>query len=179
MINATFLRKLALVLVSLFFASCDKDYNTIGSDIIGAENFNFKSESFDVKAYNQKVTGVETNNLAINQLGIIDNAIFGKTTANFVTQLTLEKVAPVFNNPATIVIDSVVLDVPYFSTKSLVDGTYQLNSIYTTNATATVFDPIDLKVFQNGYELHDYDPNDQLQTALKFYSNQDSFFFFF
>lgn len=176
MINATFLRKLALVLVSLFFASCDKDYNTIGSDIIGAENFNFKSESFDVKAYNQKVTGVETNNLAINQLGIIDNAIFGKTTANFVTQLTLEKVAPVFNNPATIVIDSVVLDVPYFSTKSLVDGTYQLNSIYTTNATATVFDPIDLKVFQNGYELHDYDPNDQLQTALKFYSNQDSFF---
>ena len=180
MIHATFLRKLALVLVSLFFASCDKDYNTIGSDIIGAENFNFKSESFDVKAYNQKVTAVETNNLATNQLGVIANrnTVLGTTTANFVTQLSLTTVKPTFKNKNSIVVDSVVLTVPYFSTKIFTDtdgrSDYVLNAMYTTNTATNSYDPIDLKVFRSGIYLRDSDP--VTLTTQKHYSDDDANF---
>ena len=81
MMNTTFLKKLTVVLVALFFASCDKDYNSIGSDIVGSENFLFEKYTGDltVKVYNQKVGPVQTNNLAINQLGIYKDPVYGVT----------------------------------------------------------------------------------------------------
>ena len=179
--NTIFLRKLTLVLVAIFFASCDKDYNTLGSHIVGNDNFTSTPELFTVKAYNQKVPAVQTNNLPINQLGVMNNAILGMTKLNYVTQLSLATVKPVFKSINTIVIDSVVLTVPYYSTKDKIDadgiGTYTLNSIYTTNTTATTpvtYDPIDLKVFRTGVYLRDADP--VTGTIQKHFSDEDANF---
>jgi hypothetical protein len=79
-----------------------------------------------------KLGPIESNNLAVNALGIYDNTPFGTTTANFATELTLETVKPTLGiNP---VIESVVLTIPYFSTlnQSLQrgDNTYTLDSIW-------------------------------------------------
>lgn len=177
MINTNFFKSLTVALTAFLFASCDKDYNSLGSDVIGNENFLFEKYTGDlsVKVYNQKVREVQTNNLAINQLGIYSDPIYGVTKANFVTQLTLGTLAPEFG--ANVVVDSVVLDVPYFSTKTATSSTgvgeYELNSIYTTNVDSDVYDPIDLKIFRNGFELNDFDPATNYTTAQKFYSNQD------
>lgn len=187
--NTTFFKFFSLIILSVVFVSCDKDYNTIGSDIVGNENFNFTHETHEVKSYNQKVPAVQTNNLPINQLGIFTDAggaisgdVLGKTKANFVTQLSLVTPQPTFNSH--VVIDSVVLSVPYFSTSLSIDSnthnTYRLDSIYSSNASSTylapVYDPIDLKVYPNGFYLNDYDPSNNFETSQKYYSDQDTDF---
>ncbi|WP_310557239.1 DUF4270 domain-containing protein [Flavobacterium sp.] len=167
--NTIFLKKLSVVLIALLFASCDKDYNSLGSDIVGNENFTFENETFDVISYNQGVGAVETGNLEVNSLGIRNSAIFGNTKSNFVTQLSLATSKPVFG--ANIEIDSVILSVPYFSkelsTETSGRKTYKLDSIYGTA-------PINLKVYENGYYLTGNDPSSSLPK--KYYSNQDSDF---
>lgn len=176
-----FFKKLSTVIVVLFFLSifvaCDKDFNTIGSDVVGDENFNFESISLPVTAFNQKVDAVQTSNLPINQLGIYNSSVFGRTTANFVTQLNLATVKPTFTSHVEI--DSVVLTVPYFSRFKSSDAsgvnTFELDSVYTSNSNPETYDPIDLKVYENGYYLRDFDPNDNLNPQ-KYYSNQDADF---
>jgi hypothetical protein len=174
MMNTTFFKKLAIVLIALFIVSCDKDYNTIGSDIIGDENFEFsKYTALTTKIYNQKTDAVETSNVAVNQLGIYKSSVFGDSKAGFVTQLEIG-VNPGFVNPvATIVVDSVVLSVPYFSTKGTTasngSSPYTLDQVYGT-------DVIDLKVYENGFFLRDFDIDNNSSTRQKFYSNEENSF---
>lgn len=179
--NTIFTNYFAFAMLSLFLISCDKDFNSIGSDIIGGENYDFMpGQSFFVKAYNQKVTPLQTNNLPINQLGITNNALFGKTVANFATQMALVQTAPTFGQ--NIEIDSVVLNIPYFSKEIKRESggyrKYKLDSIYTTDPISSVdtnYKPINLKVFRTNYQLNDYDPNN-LEVAQKYYSDQDGLF---
>ncbi len=171
MMNTTFFKKLTVVLVALFFASCDKDYNSIGSDIVGNEHFDFTSEPFALKVYNQKIPAVQSNNIPVGQLGIISNTIFGKTKADFVTQLVLATQAPEFKS--NVAIDSVVLTIPYFSTKISTDsdgrGGYTLDSIQGSG-------PINLQVYRNGFTLVDHDPSTNFATPQKYFTNQQSDF---
>lgn len=166
----SFLKNFFLALTVVFFASCDSDFNEIGSDVLGNDLFNLSHETIPVIAYNQKTDAVSTSNLPTNLLGIRQNPFFGKTTANFVTQLSLAALSPVFG--ANVEIDSVVLSVPYFLktaktiTNSDLSRQYTLDSIYGTS-------PINLKVFENGYYLRDFDPVTKLG---RYFSNQDSEF---
>lgn len=167
-------------LCSIFLISCDKDFNTVGGDIIEAENYDFIGSPYTVKAYNQRITPVQTNNLPINQLGISNDAVFGKTVANFVTQVQMTNPAPTFG--ANIEIDSVVLSVPYFYKLLKIESSgiskFELDSVQTTdpvNANDGNYKPINLKVFRNGFQLNDLDPNN-LEAAQKYYSNQDANF---
>lgn len=180
MTNIKFLKALAIAFVALFIVSCDKDYNSIGSDVVGNEHFLFEKYAgpLTVKSFNQPIGPVQTNGLYIHQLGVVDNPIFGKTKNNFVTQLTLSDLEPEIHSG--VVIDSVVLTVPYFSAKLSTDsngwGKYELDSIYTSNVNEQTFDPINLKVYRNGYTLNDYNPNEDFATAKKYYSDDNSKF---
>jgi len=169
--NTNILKTLAVVCTTVLFVSCDKDYNTIGGDIIGGENFDFTpGEEFGIKVYHQKTGAVQTNNLAINQLGAYNHPVFGEAKSNFVTQLTLAKSAPTFGE--NVVVDSVVVTIPYFSKATTdTDGkkTYELSNI---NGSGT----IDLSVFRSNYELNDFDPNNDLTTNAKYFSDQDPTF---
>jgi hypothetical protein len=131
MYNTSFFKKILLVASVVFLYSCDKDFNVIGDDIIGDNNFDLVTYTSPVVAYNQQIFPIQSNNLTINQLGIYDNPAFGITTANFATQLTLATVAPEIG--ATPVADSIVLNIPYFShaTGQNSEGvtTYKLDSI--------------------------------------------------
>ena len=123
MYKKTFLRPILIVgLLTIIFASCDKDFNELGTDIVGDNHFGFEVDStLTVKAYNQKLGPIASNNLPINPLGFYSNPAFGNTQANFVTQVELSSINPVFNNTDTTlyedlpVIDSVILDIPYFT----------------------------------------------------------------
>lgn len=174
--NTAFLRILVLVIVSSFVVSCDKDYNTLGGDIAGGKPFDIKGELFDIVAYNQKIDRVQTNNLAINQLGISSSTAFGVTRANFVTQLSLSALNPIVKSNA--LVDSVVLTVPYFSTKLSTDSNgrsaYRLDSIrpFTLVGDNVVYQKMNLKVYENGYYLEDYDGS----NFRKHYSNDDDKF---
>ncbi|MBP9792482.1 MAG: DUF4270 domain-containing protein [Flavobacterium sp.] len=175
--NTTLLKTLAVVFATVLFVSCDNDYNSIGGDIIGNSNYDYSNgEDFPVKAYNAKIGPVQTNNLPLHQLGYLVNDKFETTTANFVTQLDLVDEAPVFINPSTIIVDSVVVTVPYFSKKISLEssgrGVYRLDSIHSKNNT---IDPIGLKVYRNGFALNDFDASNPSVSA-QYYSNQEPAF---
>lgn len=174
MTNSSFLKKLLFALSVVFFVSCDKDFNTIGSDIVG-DDIHSNSERLEVEvvAYDRPTGAVQSNNLPLNQLGILDNPVFGKTVSHFVTQVQI----PSGSEKPTLfvpVIDSVYLYVPYYSTATatktdeIYGGTktvYELDSVYgKTDAE------LNLSVYRNGFYLRDTDPgaSDKVQ---RYYSD--------
>ena len=164
-------KTLILGIFIAFIASCDKDYNETGASLVNDDHYLFdKDISSTVIAYNQKVGPVATSNLPVNALGYYNSPVFGKTTASYVTQLELNNLDPIFKTHA--LIDSVHLYIPYFSTfltkdATSGDSTYELDSLQGTNR-------INLKVFENGYFLRDYDASStsSLTERQQYYSNQ-------
>jgi hypothetical protein len=172
MYNTSFFKKMLVLASIILLYSCDKDYNSIGSDLIGDNHFDFNTYTSNVIAYNQKVGPVQSNGLAVNALGIYTNPAFGTTTANFATQLSLGTLNPEIGaNP---VIESVVLTVPYFTdaTKTVTntDGShvYELDSIYGASPAE-----IKLSVYESGYFMRDLDPAGGFQAAQRYYTNQN------
>jgi hypothetical protein len=172
MYNISFFKKMLVLASIILLYSCDKDYNAIGGDLIGDNHFDFSTYTSNVIAYNQKIGPVQSNDLAVNGLGIYSNPAFGTTTANFATQLTLSSLSPAIgNNPE---IESVVLTVPYFTdvTKTVTntDGShvYELDSIYGGSPAE-----IKLSVYESGYFMRDLDPAGGFQEAQRYYTNQN------
>ncbi|CAH0337589.1 hypothetical protein FVB9288_03358 [Flavobacterium sp. CECT 9288] len=175
MINNSLFKKVFLGLTVIFMASCDKDFNEIGGDLLGDNNFELNKQSFGVSGYNQKTGVVQSNNLDVNPLGIYNSSNFGETTANFNTQLTLATaVTSVSTNPF---IESVVLTVPYFvdnsQTKNNTDGsrTYVLDSIYGPEKAK-----MKLSVYESGFFMRDADPNGGFQQQQRYFSDQNADF---
>ncbi|MBK0369480.1 DUF4270 domain-containing protein [Flavobacterium agrisoli] len=171
MLNTSFFKKIAFAASVILFCSCDKDYNVVGSDIIGDNDFDFEIYSSNLLAYNEKVPAVASNNLASNSLGIYDDPAFGTQTANFVTQVQLSSYAPVIGeNPE---IESVVLTIPYFSHVTTVneDGSsqYALDSI-----SGAADGKLKLSVYESGYYLRNLDPSSDFQNQQLYYTDQNA-----
>lgn len=167
-------KKIALLFatVSVFFISCDQDFNTIGADLVGNEHFDFDTyEVQGLKAYSVRTGEVQTNNLPINPLGFYDNPYFGETKANFVTQVALGTERPTFGT--NVQVENVTLYVPYFSTVKTTnnDGSreYTLDSIYSKNETGKI-SKMRLNVYENGYFLSSFGGANQDEMA-KYYSD--------
>jgi hypothetical protein len=163
-----FLFKSFISLFIIFLViSCDKDINQIGTGIIGDDHYGMNAANFNVTAYNQNLGPVQTNNLSTNQFGYYNSPVFGKTTASFVSQLSLASENPTFYAP---VIDSVYLYVPYFSTlvstdSDTGDSSYTLDSLKGSGN-------IKLSVYESTKFLESLDPSTGFQQAQKYYSNQ-------
>lgn len=171
MLKKVFYLPLLFVVITFISVSCDKDYNELGADIVGDDHFGFeKYDEATVKSYNYKTGPIASNNLPINPLGFYDNPAFGTTRANFVTQLEMAVQNPTFNNA---VIDSVILNIPYFSTpphtKNNNTDEYVLDSIYGPAESK-----FKLSVYRSGYYLRDLDPNAGLSEVQSYYTDQDS-----
>lgn len=156
----------------LTFIACDKEFNSIDSDVLGKENSNFSTNKFDITplAYNKKLENVQVNGLNSNLLGFYEDPIYGTTTASIVTQLTPLSFDPDFGvNP---VIDSVIMRIPYFSTPIGTDennGTeYRLDSLY-----GNVEAPIKLSIYQSDYLLRDFNPTGEPNSPQNYFSKAD------
>lgn len=190
MYKKSFLQPILLGLITILFASCDKDFNELGTDIIGDDHFGFAPNTdVTVKTYNQKLGPVASNNLPINPLGFYTNPAFGTTEANFVTQVDISSEDPTFNNTDPedydvnpTAIDSVILDIPYFShvpkDATIVDNVkpYVLDSIYGPNTAANgvAISTFKLSVYQSNYYLRDLDPNQAFAETQAFYTDENN-----
>jgi hypothetical protein len=166
-------KAVVIVLSFLSFVSCDKDFNSLGSDLIDGNHFVLeKYEVQNLKAYSKATGSVQSNNLPINALGIYKDPYFGTTKAHFVSQVELSIANPTIGYQPEI--DSVYMYVPYFSTyKSATEAgerIYELDSVHDYSETAK----FKLHVYENGYYLRDYDPSDDFESAQKYYSNEKS-----
>ena len=175
--NNNFFKFLFLLVSIVFFASCDKDYNEIGDALIGENHFDLDKDSLrTVQSTWKKITPVSSRNLAVNALGVLDNSVFGTTTANFATQVELATVNPTINPDLGQTIESVILYIPYFTNKSVTtntDGThtYTLDSIYG-NKTAK----LKLSIYENKHVLDDLNtdgPLDPQGNPQLYYTDQN------
>jgi len=171
MINSSIFNKLFFALSVVFLASCDNDFNELGSSIIEDDihHDNITRIEAGVTAFDKATGAVQSNNLPINSIGFYKNPAFGTTTAHFVSQVKLNTLNPQFTT--NVEIDTVYFYVPYF-TKSATnnsDGTttYELDSIKgNTNASMR------LNVYENRFFLRDTDPSQPNLTEQKYFSDQ-------
>ena len=158
---------LALLIIS--FVACDKDFATIGSDIIGQNNFSTNYSNYEVTAYSRKLNPVQTNGLPVHLLGVYKDPVYGLTTATVVSQLSLSQLEPTFGDDVTL--DSVVLTIPYFSKTIEINSEgetiYELDSMFGNSK-------MKLSIFENNYFLRSFDPNSAFNTPQSYYSNQST-----
>lgn len=177
--NSFFKSFFLLVIISVF-TSCDKDYSTVGEDLIGDNNFELAPDLLSKVEASTKETGpIASNNLDINSLGVLDNKAFGQTTANFATQVQLAIINPTIDANLAQNVESVTLYIPYYTKKDVItnsDGThvYALDSIYGDKAAK-----LKLSIYENEYSLgeintepEDFDSN----YPQYYYTDQNTFF---
>ncbi|SHL30312.1 DUF4270 domain-containing protein [Flavobacterium saccharophilum] len=173
MYNTSFIKKILLVATVVLLYSCDKDFNAIGDDLIGDNHFDLQGEKYDVLAYNQEVTPVQSNALAVNGLGIYDNPVLGTTTGNFATQLTMATYAPTIGAEA--VVDSVMLSIPYFKHVKSVETNgstiYELDSIFGSPEGK-----LKLSIYESGVQMRTSFYDNGSQMAQLYYTDQNADF---
>lgn len=160
---------MAILVVIVVFASCEEDFNTIGSDIVDQ---NFTSELFDeseIVSYSRKLLPVQTSALPAYQLGVYNDPVYGESRINLLSQVTLDATDPDFGDCTQL--DSVVLYLPFFSTATTVDSitTYETDSIFGG-------DPINITIYESKFFLRDLDPETSFEEPQNYYSNQGQTF---
>lgn len=85
----------AFAIASIVFASCNDDDSAIGTGIMpSSDMMEFKCDTIGVETYVVRDSIVETQNRTINPIGIMNDPVFGQTTASciFQTQLSTNNV---------------------------------------------------------------------------------------
>lgn len=171
-----------LTLTVAVFVACDDDYNVLGTDIVGVDNFGFgDTVTYDAKTTSLDLGAVESSDLPIVPFGVYNNPVFGLMEANYVTQLEMDaategitSVNPTIDLTKNPEIVSVILRVPYISklisTNADLSGNYELDSIYGPSQ----YTPMNLSVYESGYFMRDVDPADQ--SVQSYYSDQSPLF---
>ena len=128
---------LILLLITLF--SCTKEYNTIGTDILKSDTFQTNVELVPINVVQKAIPPFKSNALPAFQLGSINDNLFGKSEASFITQVNLSELNPYFglwsqqrendgddSNIAVIeeneTVTDVYLDIPFFNNTFDSDG---------------------------------------------------------
>ena len=125
------------LLIILF--SCTKEYNTIGTDILKSDTFQTNVELVPINVVQKAIPPFKSNALPAFQLGSINDNLFGKSEASFITQVNLSELSPYFglwsqqrendgddSNIAVIeeneTVTNVYLDIPFFNNTFDSDG---------------------------------------------------------
>ena len=128
---------LTLLLITLF--SCTKEYNTIGTDILKSDTFQTNVELVPINVVQKAIPPFKSNALPAFQLGSMNDNLFGKSEASFITQVNLSELNPYFglwsqqrendgddSNIAVIEenesVTNVYLDIPFFNNTFDSDG---------------------------------------------------------
>lgn len=161
--------KLLSVFFIIFIYSCDKDFTSIDSDVISAENainFNTSSIDYPIVASNLRLNPVKSNNLPSFMLGYNNNPFYGESKASFLGQVVPAEFSPSFGE--NVVLDSVVLTIPYYSrgveTSEDGDISYEIDSVYGNTATK-------LYVYKSNFYLRDFNPSGDFSDSQNYYSN--------
>ena len=160
-------------LLSIFFIiliySCDKEFTSIDSDVISAENainFNTSSIDYPIVASNLRLNPIKSNNLPSFMLGYNNNPFYGESKASFLGQIVPAEFSPSFGE--NVVLDSVVLTIPYYSRGVDTDDdgniSYEIDSVYGNTATK-------LYVYKSNFYLRDFNPSGDFSDSQNYYSN--------
>lgn len=158
---------LAALVLGAITVACDEDSTTLGGNIIGGNNFETSIfEGTQIVSYTARTPRVQTNGLNSYQLGTYTDPIYGRTTANVLTQLLFNQPGPNFNDEPEF--QTVTLSIPYFNTLDITAdeaNTYILDSVYGDQ-------PVHLQIFRSNYFLQDFDPETGFEDPQDYFSDQ-------
>jgi len=154
-----------VIAIVFVLISCDTDPTELGGEFLGIDIDNtIIEQDFEAKAFSAPLNPVQTNNFPSIQIGTYTDPVYGETKYEFVSQVSLGTAGVDFGMNRRL--DSVVLNIPYFSTVESREGddtTYSLDSIYGNGK-------VDIKIFENRYFLSNFDPNNVDEAAV-YYSD--------
>ncbi len=167
------------IFVFTCFIACDEEFSTINSNngVLGENNANFVTDSLElpIAAYNKKLNAVQVNNLPGYLLGVFNQPDYGQTTASIISQVAPEAESMRENFGENPIVESVIINIPYFSTVTGVNTTnknisfYKLDSLYGNTSN-----PIKLSIYQNDYFLRDFDQAGNASAVQKYYSKAEN-----
>ncbi|PCH53967.1 MAG: hypothetical protein COC22_01260 [Flavobacteriaceae bacterium] len=152
--------------------SCEKQIDSIGVNLVDNNNFNSANLISEVITTNKNVDRVISNGVPQYLLGVYSDTEFGRLKASIVSQLSIPAVGASYNYGTNAAIDSVIVYIPYQSTKNLEsygDGKPSF-------AIDSVFGDTNIEFKLNVYELKTYlntlDPEDPSKLAA-YYSDKE------
>lgn len=159
-------------LLVLTIASCEKEIESIGVNLVDNNVFSKDILSSAVTTENLNIERVPSNGISQYLLGIYNDNEFGKLKASIITQLNIPTTGETYANGYGIntSIDYVLINIPYQSTKeeNYSDGKpkFSIDSVFGDAETEFKLSVYELKTF-----LNTLDPNDPSKTAV-YYSDK-------
>ncbi|MFI2741402.1 DUF4270 domain-containing protein [Zhouia sp. PK063] len=195
-ITTNVLQKALLIAGGVFLLiSCDKDFSSVGQEVIGGGNYQTEKISYDVFAKQKSASAVRSDSLSVYQLGVYNDPVFGKTKASLVSQLSLDVVNPSFGTysqsvedgattddsdltiPEDETVTKVYLNIPYYSTLADTTTTTENDDVARTYKIDSVYGNLNaqfhINVKELTYYLRDLDPNANFEEKQQYFSNQD------
>lgn len=183
------LKLILVITLVIFVASCDDDYNELGTNILGGNHYDVASSTTYPIAFTQTTGPVQTSDLPVNSLGVYKMGDFGTVKASYLTQVGLSSGNVKIHSDLTDVvdsagvvtshygIDSVYVYIPYYSTvkntnSDTGNSTYELDSIMPSAYTGK---KIKLEIKRSTLELNQYDLDEGLTQIKKYYSNDQAY----
>ncbi len=153
-------------------ASCEKDFEDIGVNLVDNNLFTTKDTTFEILANTRNVDSSRVDLLPRYTLGVYRDNEFGKLESSIVSQMGLPASLTTLDFGLNPVIDTVIFEIPYFAVNDepLEDGKPQfiLDSIYGNLST-----PWELKISRLKTFLNTLDPTDP--TKLKSYYSDEEY----
>jgi len=171
------LRPIVTVTIVALFASCKKDWNQLGSQLVVSEELEFFS--FDEQQINISVVkedSLRSLNSSTSYIGYLNDPYFGKTTASLYTEFRIPSTDVDFGlSPQA---DSIVLsfDISGYYGDTLSPLTLNVRQMLETIETSTT-DSLDVETIVNIYSTDDFDVDAQLlnnpQQSLQSIANSE------
>jgi len=159
-------------LVFITLISCEKEIETIGVNLVDNNNFSTDKNTSEVITTNEDIPRVPASGVDQYLLGVYSDNEFGTLKASIVSQLGLPVTDADYNYGTNYGIDSVLMVIPYQSTKSAVKYTdgkpkFSIDSVFGNPDVAFQLGIYELKTF-----LNTLDPNDPSKPAI-YYSDKE------
>ena len=97
MYKSSIFKSLALVFGVFLTAGCDKEFHSVGIDLLENSIFEMESETYPLYLFQNQLERVQTNGMPLAMLGNYSHPVFGKTEATITSQLQINP-AYVFGN---------------------------------------------------------------------------------
>jgi len=150
--------------------SCERDFEDVGVSLVDNDRFTTSKMDFEVIAHSRNVDSSRVDNLPIYNLGVFQDPNFGEIRSNFVTQLGLNTGQSFGLNP---VIDTVIIDIPYFSTRQGEDNSNGTPNFVLDSILGDQDMEYTMKVSRLATFLNTLDPNDP--TRIKRYFSDETY----
>ncbi len=159
-------------LVFLTIISCEKEIESVGVNLVDNNNFTSSKILSEVMTTNKNVDRVPANGIQQYLFGVYRDAEFGKLEASIVSQMLIPAVGESYNYGTNPGIDSVIVNIPYQSTRDLENFSggepkFSIDSVIGDKDVAFQLNVFELKTF-----LNTLDPNDPSKNAI-YYSDKE------